>query len=849
MPYLAPVLALLALSLPSLSRAQAFSCTASAGVPPSVRAEGMTERSGDLVLSCSGGTPTSAGQPVPWVNIRLFQNVNVTSGLLDGDWSESLLMIDDPAPAAQRFCPGSGCAIDGVGGATGVDYTVPGAGPPNVFQGVFVTPNALEWLGVPLDPSGPSAVRVLRITNVRVNASQLGGPPPGGIPPSVIAFVSATGTSSVPINNPQQIVAFVQDGVTFSVDSSVLLAPTPSHNDPAAPSRDLDLVFEEDFSTAFLVRIAGMTPAAPDAAYPQDQPGLIYNTETGFYNPTPVVDSDHLGSAAGLASQGTRLLATFHQVPSGVRLFVTREELGDPTLAGGPSAVLIEGTDESGAGGSLNVHSFPDDDDLWAEVPLAGGSGRVAWEIVAADPFAVDAVRFGVAVQFESDPVARLPAAGTAVVRGGFGPLSTEPIASASAPRPRFIDDAETVDLLTIRQPGLEHFMLYKAKPGRGTAKPVKFGPVLLADRFGEVAYDVSKPKALGLPADKNGEGLFDAVTYLEEFQVKPKSRSEKLRDQRVINQCGDLLLEVLQPVSLLLPTAMSLIDPVDPPLDPDLDHFLCYRVKRQAKLADGTKLPKPPKGVQVQVTDAFDGPDRLYDLGKATKLCNPVAKAGAPVISSGPDKGDPFPIAPTRPSHPTDPLLCYQAKLARRAIEQDGCGPAEPGARGIAIKPRQPRHAKVSGIHTNNQFGPMQLDTRKEVELCIPSKKLSILGELATCAPAVRDTWSFPVAEGQEVFVQVDTVDPATAADLCFAGNCAGVGLFDGAEEFPCSFAAPGFECPEARFVATAGGGCTLDVSVCSDACADPALATYGLTLQIDGVDVEPTLTANDVP
>ena len=843
---LAPVVGLLTLLLPSLARAQNFSCTASSGVPPTVRTEGLAERAGDLVLTCTGGTPTPAGLPVPQQNIRVFLNVNVTSGLLDGDWSEALLMIDDPAPDAQRLCASSGCAIDGVGGATGVDYTVPGAGPPNVFQGFFVTPNQVEWLGVPLDPSGPSAVRIVRITNVRVNASQL--PLPDPLPASVTTFVSATGTTSLPIDSPQQIVAFIQDGVTFSVDATALLAPTPSHNDPADPSRDLDLVFLEGFATAFLSRNAGTTPGAPDALLPQDQPNLIYNTESGFFNPMPVVDSDHFASAAGLASQGTRLSAAFDQVPSGVRLFVTREELGDPTVAGGPSAILAEGSDESGSGGSLAAHSSPDEDGLWAEVPLADGGGVAAWEIVAADPFAVEEVRFGVAVQFDSDPLARLPAEGTATVKGGYAPLSTDSNASGSAPLPRFVDATEVVDLVTIRRPGLEHFLLYRAKPSRRTAKPVKFGPVFLTDRFGEAAYDVSKPKALGLPADKNREGRFDEVSHLEEFQVKPRSRPGKLRDQRVINQCGDLLLEVVKPVSLLLPTAKSRFEPVDAPLDPALDHFLCYRVKRQARLADGTKLPKPPKGTQVRVTDQFDGPDRLYDLGKATKLCNPVAKGGAPVVSNGPDKGDPFPITPAGPSHPTDHLLCYQAKLAARAIEQDGCGPADPGARGTAIQPRQPRHEKLTGVHTNNQFGPMQLDTRKEVELCIPSKKLSISGELATCAPAVTDTWSFAVAVGQEVFVQVDTVDPATAADLCFSGNCAGVDFFAGEDEFPCSFAAPGFECPETAFVASTGGGCTLDVSVCSDACADPALATYGLTIQIDGVDAAPTSTANDV-
>lgn len=43
----------------------AFQCTANAGVTPLVRGEGLAESVGDIVLNCSGGTPTPAGQAVP----------------------------------------------------------------------------------------------------------------------------------------------------------------------------------------------------------------------------------------------------------------------------------------------------------------------------------------------------------------------------------------------------------------------------------------------------------------------------------------------------------------------------------------------------------------------------------------------------------------------------------------------------------------------------------------------------------------------------------------------------------------------------------------------------------------
>ena len=44
-----------------------------------VRAEGYTELVGDIVLNCTGGAPTLAGQLVPQVNFTVFLNTNVTS--------------------------------------------------------------------------------------------------------------------------------------------------------------------------------------------------------------------------------------------------------------------------------------------------------------------------------------------------------------------------------------------------------------------------------------------------------------------------------------------------------------------------------------------------------------------------------------------------------------------------------------------------------------------------------------------------------------------------------------------------------------------------------------------------
>ena len=100
-----PALAVVALAFGAASTANAqqvaaFSCIGNAGVPPIVRAEGLTELVGDLVLNCNGGISTPAGAAVPQANVQIFLNTNVTSRITASDWSEALLMIDEPGPTA-----------------------------------------------------------------------------------------------------------------------------------------------------------------------------------------------------------------------------------------------------------------------------------------------------------------------------------------------------------------------------------------------------------------------------------------------------------------------------------------------------------------------------------------------------------------------------------------------------------------------------------------------------------------------------------------------------------------------------------------------------------------------------
>jgi len=87
--------------------AQPVVCNTSVSVTPIVRAEGLSELVGDLVLYCTGGSPTAPGRPVPQVNVTVFLNTNITSKVLgtqlasfgNGQTSgldEALLIVDEP---------------------------------------------------------------------------------------------------------------------------------------------------------------------------------------------------------------------------------------------------------------------------------------------------------------------------------------------------------------------------------------------------------------------------------------------------------------------------------------------------------------------------------------------------------------------------------------------------------------------------------------------------------------------------------------------------------------------------------------------------------------------------------
>jgi hypothetical protein len=499
-----PVLAIVALMLGSAVSASAqvspLTCTTNAGVTPTVRAEGLTELVGDVIITCTGGTATTFGSPIPQVNIQIFLNTNVTSRLQADPLTEALLLIDDPQPGNQFLCAGTcpATAGTGTGGGTGQLR--------NIYQGRLAAANSIVWLGVPIDPPGTvSTSRTYRLTNVRANANQL-GVSSTLIPQQITMFISATPPTSLPINNPTQTVAFVQvglidlavrsasDGGTLKTFLQCSDANEDLSSDPTDPYNGTTIIqtgqngrtgllrYREGFASSFKRRniaSGGTATGGTSSSYSadvsltpiaQDIPGGIvpvalgasgsvgdgvfnaagqfgpFFAESGFYAPT-------VTGTAGLADHGTRLMARFSNIPAGVALYVgTYEASSSASFTATTSRVRLVSTDANGAGAfSATPGTSPAEGaGSLAAVTLSGGAGTAVWEVMRADPVAVETILVPFAIAFNSNTASNLPGLGTATVNLSFAPLSTVTTASASAPIPRFADTSTSRTLAVI---------------------------------------------------------------------------------------------------------------------------------------------------------------------------------------------------------------------------------------------------------------------------------------------------------------------------------------------------------------------------------------------------------------
>ncbi len=509
-----------------------LTCVAQAAGTPSIRAEGVAELVGDVLILCQGGTPAGATENLRQVNFQIFTqpSINITSRLLGtagtGNFSEALLFIDEPLENDQTLCGstlypysvpvGSGNqVISGNCGAHSGTGTGVGTYNPNVagntviinpgpnqitggttrgnaYQARQISNNSLIWQGIPFDPPGTLVTRQVRLTNIRVNASQLGVPAGSQAAVQLFISTSASGVSNpiaVPITNPTPTVATAQQSLAFSVvDAQTCLQCESANKDFAGDvtkalaaqgtkcdsSVNLLRFSESSFPSAFRRRNDARAAAgAATSPIPirQDKLGVIYQTESGFMKdvangnrwPSTALNATltagNAGGVAGLADHGTRLMARFSNVQNGIQLWVQTAT----NLTSNQAGVTIPGTqntgfarlivtDPNGAGpiSAATVGSTSGGVGGISQVSIVGGAGQAVWEILETDTTAFERMEARVIVAYISNTTANLPSLGSASVNGNYAPVSTVATSSASAPVPRFVDTASNRTFLTI---------------------------------------------------------------------------------------------------------------------------------------------------------------------------------------------------------------------------------------------------------------------------------------------------------------------------------------------------------------------------------------------------------------
>jgi hypothetical protein len=425
------------------SAQQPATCTAYTSNVPTVRSEGIAEEVGQVVIECRGGTSKADGALLDTVNVQIFLNTNVTSRRVSDSSVnplEALLLIDDPIQAntsAAKTCAASltslGCPAYAGGGGSPAGYKEAANGTPglgvNVIQGRLISNNSIIWTGVPFDPPGTTPLRTLRLVNVRANANGLGL---GStlLPSAIQMFISVSGTAAPNLSNSQLVVAYIQRGLNFgSQDNGAsYLQCEPSDGSSA---RSFRLRFRERFPTAFR-NAPGYT--APGTVNQADL-RTIYNTEHMYANPS--IDGVAT-SAAGRATQPTRLMATFTGIPTNVLLRFPRT-----VSSGGDTMEYVQCFDATGTNCSTALLSG-----TTIDITPTGGTASIVFEMTASSATSQADLTVPVTLRWGpiTNGIAGPPGTGTVTVAGSYAPLSATFTSSFTAPAPRFVQDpADTV--------------------------------------------------------------------------------------------------------------------------------------------------------------------------------------------------------------------------------------------------------------------------------------------------------------------------------------------------------------------------------------------------------------------
>lgn len=376
-----------------------LSCVASAN-PPLVRLEGITERTGDVVFSCSGGQPNATVTG----NLVLFLSVNVTNKV----------------------------AADGT-----ADVWLTTNGAPSNVPARVTGPNAVTYNGVSFNLTLRGTAEI-RLENLRANASQMLATP-GGV---ITLYASFTGGSlltftanTFSVGVPQRALYSTAGGRLVCSQSGSPLPKVLTVADLAATAAFASTRVTEGFATAFaprsdwtsqnaatgtriIQRYSGFTPAArlfvPD-----------FIAGSGADRPTAAGDLGFAASGGAYSPGKGQLLL-----------------------------VRVIGADSNGAGGAFVAPppTVPASFNSVGEIQLTNGAGAAVYEVVDSSPVIQESAQIPTFLGL--DPGG--PAAETTAAIN-LAPLSNVTTASG-APVPRFLEVTPPDDCTLLGDCGQAYF-------------------------------------------------------------------------------------------------------------------------------------------------------------------------------------------------------------------------------------------------------------------------------------------------------------------------------------------------------------------------------------------------------
>jgi uncharacterized protein (TIGR03437 family) len=384
-----------------------LSCRASAN-PPVVRAEGVSERTGDIALDCSGGQPN---QQITG-NLTIFLNVNVTNRIAADGTADVFLSLDNGSGFNPLPVPAT---LNGVNSV--------------MFNGVSFT----------LSPTGTAK---LQISNLRGNASQL-----GLAPDSFIVAYAAFNGGLVALDSAQFTVGASQIALLGSSTGSLTCAQTGS---PLPATLDFSSLIARgtEFSSTRVTEgfAAAFAPKSDWSNLDADSGVRIIARYSGFPAGAQLFVPDAIaGADADVPTAG----GDMGFAASGGQYTAGRNEL---------LLVRVNGADSNGAGGTLAVTppaTGPVTFNSVSAVSLANGSGYAVYEVVDANPSIRESAQFPTFLGLAPSGTLQPTVTSSSV---NLAPISTTDVASSSAPIPRFIENTPPLDCSALQDCSAGYF-------------------------------------------------------------------------------------------------------------------------------------------------------------------------------------------------------------------------------------------------------------------------------------------------------------------------------------------------------------------------------------------------------